>query len=276
MCRLFALRANQSTRAHESLLTASCSLLRQSACDGRGLCHDNGWGVGWYEQASPMRVRAAVAAQHDPNYRTVVEAVCASTLLAHVRLASVGGVSERNTHPFAHGPWLFAHNGTLQGFSEEPVRLRRLIPEASLRHIQGDTDSEHLFHYLLACLKPLSDSADREANADRVAEIVCEALCALVDLFPGSEADPTQLNLVLTNGETLIATRWGHTLFWLTRRGPAVVDMPVEPSPAYHVIAIASEPTTTESAWTEVPDRSVLLIRPDLSHALMPITRSAR
>jgi glutamine amidotransferase len=270
VCRLFAVRANQLTRVRESLLASPCSLLRQSGCDRHGLCHDNGWGLGWYEQGRPVRVRAAAAAQQDPRYRATAEALCASTALAHVRRASVGGVSEKNTHPFVHGPWLFAHNGTLQGFAVDATRLRRLIPDDLLRCVQGDTDSEHLFYYLLGRLGPVAEAADT------VAEVVRDSLHTLAGLFPGERASPTQLNLVLTDGATLVATRWGHTLFWLERRGAVVADGPVEPSPAYHAVAVGSEPTTTETGWAEVPDRSVLLVRPDLSHAITPITTPAR
>jgi predicted glutamine amidotransferase len=276
MCRLFALRANQLTRARESLLAAPCSLLRQSGGDRRGLCHDNGWGVGWYEEGWPVRERAAGPAQQDPRYRAVAEAVCASTALGHVRQASVGGVSEKNTHPFVHGPWLFAHNGTLQGFADDTARLRRLIPADLLRCVQGDTDSEHLFYYVLSRLGPVTEAADRGAAPDTVAEVVRGSVCTLAGLFPGTEAAPSQLNVVLTDGQTLVATRWEHTLFWLERRGAVAADGPVEASSAYHAIAIASEPTTTETAWAEVPDRSVLLIRPDLTHAITPITTPVR
>jgi predicted glutamine amidotransferase len=276
MCRLFALRANQITRVRESLVAAPCSLLRQSGGDRRGLCHDNGWGVGWYEEGRPVRELAAGPAQQDPRYRAVAEAVRASTALGHVRQASVGGVSEKNTHPFVHGPWLFAHNGTLQGFADDTARLRRLIPNDLLRCVQGDTDSEHLFYYLLGCLGPVAESADPGAAADFVAEVVRDSVRTLAGLFPGMEEAPSQLNVVLTDGQTLVATRWGHTLFCLERRGAAAADGPVEASPAYHAVAIASEPTTTEAAWAEVPDRSVLLIRPDLTHALMPIITPAR
>jgi glutamine amidotransferase len=270
MCRLFALCANQPTSVRESLLEAPCSLLRQSGCDRRGLCHDNGWGFGWYAHGRPERVRAAAAAQQDPRYRTAAESLCASTILAHVRRASVGGISERNTHPFIHGPWLFAHNGTLQGFADDADRLRRLIPAGLLRCVQGDTDSEHLFYYLLGRLGPAT------ATAETVAEEVRDALHTLAGMFPGDEASPTQLNLVLTDGETLVATRWGHTLFWLERHEAVAGDGPGEPSTTYHAVAVASEPTTTETGWAEVPDRSVLLIRPDLSHAITPVTTSAR
>jgi glutamine amidotransferase len=273
---MFALRANQPTHVRESLLESPCSLLRQSGCDRRGLCHDNGWGLGWYEQGRPVRERVAAAAQQDPRYRETAEALRASTILAHVRRASVGGVSERNTHPFVHGPWLFAHNGTLQGFAANADRLRQLIPADLLRCVGGDTDSEHLFYYLMGRLAAVTAAADRASAADAVAEAVRHAVHRLAGLFPGEEASPTQLNLVLTDGETLVATRWGHTLFWLERRGAADADGPVEPSPAYHAVAVASEPTTTEAGWAEVPDRSVLLIRPDLSHAITPVTTPAR
>lgn len=273
MCRLFALRANDVTKIYESLVRAPSSLLHQSVCDRRGQCHDNGWGIGWYEGRQPVRERGAASARDDPRYRAVAEAVRAETALGHIRKASVGSVSEANTHPFAHGSWLFAHNGTLEGFADHPDRLRRLIPPDLTHCIEGDTDSEHLFYYLLGRLGPLED---RDVIADSVRDVVHDAVRTLGDLFPGSQAAPSQFNLVLTDGRTMIATRWGHTLFWLQRHGAATPDGPADASTGYRAIAIASEPTTTDEAWVEVPERSILLVRPDLSHAITPIATRVR
>ena len=57
-----------------------------------------------------------------------------------------------NTHPFRHGGWTFLHNGTVPYFAELSgtraaggAARRRIAPA-----IAGGTDSEHLFHFILA------------------------------------------------------------------------------------------------------------------------------
>src|SRR5438105_385734 len=128
MCRLFALRARQPLPVKEALVLAPRSLLHQSCCDAQKEKHDNGWGIGYFTDGQVHRVRSPLAADQDPRYRELAATLVSATVLAHVRQASVGSVAERNSHPFLHGNWLFAHNGTLYGFGTAPQKLRELIP----------------------------------------------------------------------------------------------------------------------------------------------------
>jgi glutamine amidotransferase len=274
MCRLFALRAGQPGRVRGSLLSEPHSLLRQSCGDRRGICHGSGWGFGWYAARQPQRFRSARPAQEDPRYRTLAEELTGSTILAHVRLASAGSVAERNSHPFVHGRWMFAHNGTLFGFADDPERLKRLIPEHLRRAVEGDTDSEHAFFLVLARLEQALGGLDRPAEAGTVAAVLGDTIAALAELFPGQGEDLSQFNFLVTDGRILVASRWRHSLWWVERRGAGTVDGdgPVEGSPAYRAIAVASEPTTGE-AWSEVPERTLLRIGADLQCALTPLAR---
>lgn len=269
MCRLFAFRASHPTSARAALVTAGHSLLRQSCGDRRGECHSDGWGVGHFLGPQPTVTRSARPAATDPLYRQAAEEVAATTLLAHVRQASAGSVAERNCHPFRHGRWLFAHNGTLQGFAANPERLRRLVPDSLRGLIVGETDSEHAFYFVLGLLGP----AAGEADAVTIGRALAEAAARLAELFPGSAAEPTRLNFVLTDGRVLAASRWGHTLFRLERRGAPAPreDGPVRAAPDYRAVAIASEPTSPGEAWAEVPERTVLTVDEELRCALAPV-----
>jgi glutamine amidotransferase len=266
VCRLFAFRANQPTGARAALVTAAHSLLRQSCGDRRGECHADGWGIGHYLEAQPAVTLSTHPAASDPSYRALAEEVAATTLLAHVRQASAGGVAERNCHPFRHGPWLFAHNGTVQGFSAAPERLRELIPAHLRGFVGGETDSEHAFYFVLGLLGQAADAA----TAGRV---LAEAVARLADMFPGTEAGPTRLNFVLTDGRVLAASRWGHTLYRAERRGAPGPDEdgPAQASPDYRAVLIASEPTSSGEGWAEVPERTLLLVDEGLRCTLSPI-----
>src|SRR5581483_11165716 len=124
MCRMIAVHANAPTRVAGSLLLAPHSLTTQSCSDvEEGLCHQDGWGIGYYVDGQPRRVRSAKAALGDPQYKEKAESLASSTLLGHVRRASAGSVAVRNSHPFVRGRWMFAHNGTLQGFDLGRQRL---------------------------------------------------------------------------------------------------------------------------------------------------------
>jgi predicted glutamine amidotransferase len=249
MCRLFAVRADRPVSAEPALVSAPHALVRQSCCDLRGECHPSGWGIGYFVDGSPARVRSTRPASDDPKYIEASRTVVSPVLIGHVRQASVGRVSEANTHPFVHGRWLFAHNGTLQGFGDDPEPLRRLIRPGLRERIEGETDSEHLFHFLLGRIERKS-----RLDAGVLAGVVGEALREVAGRYSGTAEEPTRLNVVLTDGDHFLATRWGHSLHMTELPTPDVVAGDGRGT------AIASEPMTA-SGWSEVPDRHVVIVQ---------------
>lgn len=261
MCRFVAVAADRPVCLDPLLVSGPHALMLQSNCDRRGVCHDSGWGVGYFDAGRPRRVRSVRHAWADPAFRQTAAAVRTRVSIAHVRLATIGRVAERNCHPFEHDGWLFAHNGTLVGFAADPRPLLDLIPGPFRHGLDGETDSEHIFRLLLSRME------GPDSPPDAVAVVVRDTLRQLADLYPGSDADPTRLNVALTDGRTLIAARWGHWLHRLDQTGPG--PLAADDGPA-RAVAFASEPPT-DDAWEEVPDRTVVLVRPDLSTAVLPV-----
>jgi predicted glutamine amidotransferase len=70
-------------------------------------------------------------------------------MVAHVRAASVGEVSESNCHPFNFKNLLMAHNGGVEDFGKIKRHLREPLSDELYNWIKGQTDSEHIFAYLL-------------------------------------------------------------------------------------------------------------------------------
>ncbi len=273
MCRMFAVHASGVTCATGSLLSAPRSLVTQSCSDAEeGLCHQDGWGLGLFVDGQPNRIRSTLAAQGDEHYQHFAQTFAAPTLLAHVRRASAGSVALRNTHPFLFGSWLFAHNGTLQGFPEKREQLLNAIPNHLREKIEGDTDSELAFRFVLARLEKTCGSLTSVTDAPLAASAMAEAIRQLVKMFPDA-AEPSQFNFLLTNGRIVLASRWGHSLSWLERRGPdcPIADQPAAKRPDYRAVVIASEPTSTEP-WKDLPDRSLLAVNSDLTASIIPIT----
>ena len=267
MCRLFALRANQPTAAQGSLLLAPHSLSRQSLCDARNLSHDNGWGIGYYTEGQVQRVRSVDSAEANPRYRETAAAVLTTALLAHIRRASMGAVAIRNSHPFLHGRWLFAHNGTLFGFPEAHARLLERIPAHLGAVHRGRYGQRTRLLPAAGSTGATGGALDGQVKVEEVCHALADTVRTLEELCPGEGEERSQFNFVLTDGRVLAASRWRHTLCWLERRGPDAPfpDRPFDPRPDYHALALASEPTTDE-AWAEVPDRALFCIREDLSH----------
>jgi glutamine amidotransferase len=245
MCRQIAYLGEPITLSR-LLLEAEHALVVQSYAprhQEHGRVNADGFGVGWYApdaRALPARYRKPVPMWGDQTFANIAGAISSSAFLASVRNASPGlPVNEACTAPYTRDQWLFAHNGRIldwHGPDGVGVALRRRLSDASLSAIEGATDSEVLFGLIL-------DAIDTGAPAT---ETIAAVVRFTLDLSPGS-----RLNLLLTDGVTVIATACGDTLF--THRDDASV-------------VVASEPFDDSPAWQPAPDGSlVVATRTDLT-----------
>jgi len=265
MCRLYGFQANRPTRLECSLVEAQNALLSQSRLDQRGRANADGWGIAHYVAWQPMVERRTRAAFQDLEFSAAAQRIEATTVVAHVRAATVGGILPQNTHPFSHGPWVFAHNGTVSGFDTVGPFMLAEIPEAILEERRGTTDSEVVFLWLLAQMPRFGLDPDRTAaTEDAIVDLLRESTRRIVAMSHEAEAEePAKLNFMLTDGDHLVASRWGNTLWWTAREG--VTDCSVcslrhvDPTPGYRAVVVASEPITSEH-WREVPEGSLISV----------------
>ena len=162
-----------------------------------GVTHSNksGWGIAYYYDNDALLIKEPEPAADSPWIRFISEQQLQSDcVIAHVRLATIGTPSHRNTHPFkrelgghAH---IFAHNGTLKALHDE-------VDKAALRDLPiGETDSELAFCVLLQRMRELYQDTDSPE------------LAARVDCFTGFCHDMAKLgsaNFLYSDGEYLYA-----------------------------------------------------------------------
>ena len=206
--------------------------------------HKDGFGIAFFEGAG---VRLLVDAQ---SARTSAVAdmvrrfpIRSTNVIAHIRKATQGRVALENTHPFSRELWgrywVFAHNGDLRNFAP---RLH-----ASFRPV-GSTDSEAAFCWLM------QELAKAHASLPPVAELTA----TLRELVPAIAASGT-FNFMLSNGAAL----WAHCstrLSYLVRQHPfrharlqdddISVNFAELTAPTDRVAVVATEPLTTDEAWT--------------------------
>ena len=272
MCRLYGLHANEPTKVECTLAYAQNALLKQSLEDRSGKEHSDGWGIACYGNGIPSLERRDTAAHQDVFFAEAAERLYARTVVAHVRRATVGGPAITNTHPFTHGSWTFAHNGTVRAFDRVQPLLEREIPEQLLLERRGDTDSELAFLWILGRMLDEGmnpDDLDTDALGTEpgpLGDIVGRAVHRLAELsyVPGApDKKQSRLNFILTNGRVVIASRWRHTLFMLLREGIhdceicGIPHVHHSPDADYRAAIVASEPITHE-LWQEVVDKSVI------------------
>jgi predicted glutamine amidotransferase len=195
MCRLFGMSGgHEPVRATFWLLEAPDSLAQQSRRE------PDGTGLGVFdEDGRPVVCKQPIAAYEDQRFAQEAREVRSRTFVAHVRYASTGAVSAKNTHPFEQSGRLFAHNGVI---GDIPALERELGDAMSL--VLGDTDSERFFALITRESERAGDVGEGIA---RSARWVAEHLPVFA------------LNIVLIGPSELWALRYPdtHELFALER-----------------------------------------------------------
>jgi glutamine amidotransferase len=274
MCRLYGLQPTHPTRSACELLDTQNALIQQSREDARGLSNPHGWGMGHVAGGTTSCFRQVKPASESPDYRKEALGTEGTTVLAHVRRATVGDPDHANTHPFRHGAALLIHNGHVPAFDRVRPRLLDRLDADRRRSVRGTTDSEHVFALLLqlrdeAPGAPLHDVTRKAVHLvqDWVRAEAPDATAHAADAdFSGMSHDELEtvlgLNLLWTDGTTLGGARLNRTLWALQRDrvhtceicGRAHANPPK--ADAYRSTTLASERLTDED-WTEVPNGSV-------------------
>ncbi|MBX7266650.1 ergothioneine biosynthesis protein EgtC [Micromonospora sp. Llam7] len=214
----------------ELLFDPPHSLLRQSWAPrdmrGGGTINADGFGVGWYPDGGlPVRYRRAQPIWSDPTIAELAAVTSAGAVLAAVRSATVGmAVVDAAAAPFAEGRWLFSHNGVVRGWPDSVVPLAAALPVRDLLTLDVSTDSALLWALVRARLRA-------GVGPGRA---VAETVTSVAEVAPGS-----RLNLLLTDGHTVVASVAGHALSLRTT--------PLS-------VLLASEPHDDEPGWREVPE----------------------
>ncbi|MGH3326896.1 MAG: ergothioneine biosynthesis protein EgtC [Streptomycetales bacterium] len=218
-----------------------------------GTVNADGFGVGWYVPGDPVpaRYRRAVPIWADPSFDDLVRVTRSGCVLAAVRSATPGTARDESAAaPYAAGPWLFSHNGSVAAWPGSVAALAAGLAPEALLDIEARCDSAFLWALVKARL--LEGTPPGEALA-----AVVSAVTALT---------PARLNLLLTDGSTVAATTYGDTLSY--RVGPdGALVVASEPDDAGSAsrpddAGSASQPDDAGSAsqpWIDVPDRRVVV-----------------
>lgn len=277
MCRLYGLQATHPTEVDCALLDAQNALIAQSEQDTRGLSNPHGWGMGHVVGGTTSCFRQMQPAFESPAYRKNATQIEGTTILAHVRRATVGEPTQVNTHPFRHGPALLIHNGHVPAFEAVRPRLLDRLSNKHQRSIHGDTDSEHIFALLLQLHEEAPEAPLHAVTRNAVhlvqswvetahPNVETGPTSADVEALPHAEQIPMLgLNLLWTDGDTLAGVRLNRTLWSLRRQsvpscsvcGSPLADPPDDTD--YASTVFASERITGDD-WAEVPNGSVFSV----------------
>jgi glutamine amidotransferase len=196
-----------------------------------GDANPDGYGVAWYEpgRPTPHRHRSPTPIWDDPTLADLADRADATAVVGAVRLASPGSpVEESGNAPFVAERFAWSLNGVVDGWHDGVgEELRRRVSPRRRSGIAGVTDGEALFALAL-------DAVDDGAT---VADALANVMATVGARTTG------RLNVLFTDGDELVATAYGNSLFTLDDAESVVV---------------ASEPLDDDRRWRHVPDRSLV------------------
>src|ERR1700744_1334631 len=185
-----------------------------------GLMNADGWGVGFFDGATPRRWRSAAPLWGDVSFDSIAPALRSHCVVAAVRSATVGMPIEASaTAPFTDGRWLLSHNGVVD---------RGVLPV----------------------------SADAESTCDSAvlaALIFTRGLGVLGQSAGGVAPAPqnARWTLLAASVSRLLATTWGDTLAILRRDdGVVIASEPYDDQPGWedvpdrHLVEVTTDQVT--------------------------------
>jgi len=226
MCRHFAWLGHPRT-LDQLFLQPSYGLPRQAArprWQQIELVNRDGFGAGWFtEEGLAVHYRRVGPVEADPDFPALACSVSGGCVIGAVRGASPGmPLEEKATAPFTNGSALLSLNGHLN----VALTLPLLAPGYA---VESTCDAA-----LLAAL--LWQRLDQGMGLETA---VVELLRDVTALDPNA-----CLNMMATDGTTIVATAWRETLCYRVQEDG---------------IMVASEPHDDEPGWIKVEDRRVVV-----------------
>ncbi len=277
------------------LYCAENSLVRQSV-GPRLMSQLNiaGFGVVAWDALStepdrPYVYRTPAVPAFDRNLKALAEKVKTTSAIAHIRGVTYDSreiVGPQNLHPFRFqdAPVVLAQNGDLFGFDELRYDIVEIIGPELARCVESTNDTEWIYALVLSRLPdPFG-----QATAEQLVAATEEALVILRELRDVHEIHTqSPVNLVVGNGNSLVATRFCFDYGWYPDDGSFFADerefdyttlwyaLGASFSPADDgwdvrfgsqtaAALVASEPLRRDtSGWLEAPEYAMLVIERD-------------
>jgi predicted glutamine amidotransferase len=241
----------------------------------------DGFGVGWYVPElnyEPITFVSVNPAWNNRNLRSMAPKVKTDCMIAHVRAASVGDVSESNCHPFQYKNLLMAHNGGVEDFGKIKRYIRNPLSDELYNWIKGQTDSEHLFAFMLNELFKNHKSVSPEAVVDSFERMFREVKRLMAEHGIKEEA---YLNMVFTNGLFLVGSRYCTnpkeeplTLYhsegsrFVVEDGVTRMEAPEDDD---HAVLVVSEKLSDDPSWTMIPANHFVIVEQSLNVRIRPV-----
>jgi glutamine amidotransferase len=211
MCRFSALLSKNPVPLQTLLNEPTNSLVSQSYCAKESVSGINadGFGLGWYNRElspNPGVFKSILPAWNDENLLNLTSKISSHCFIGHVRASTVGNVNYANCHPFSYNQYLFAHNGTIQGFDAIKRPLIQMLPDELLKNVKGQTDTEYFFALMCKFLP-------KDSSLEGAKDAIIKTIQTVKSLQCENNVEVcSRLNLIFTDGNYLIATKYSSKI----------------------------------------------------------------
>ncbi len=163
MCRMIAVLGHLKKNETEKILNSFSKMsqgkyeLNELNTKKAKFKHDSGWGVVYKEKNKYSLYKSTHPSWKDKNLK---EFFNKKIFLLHARKAVIGSKKIANTHPFRKKykgkEWFFCHNGTIKDNLQQ------------YKNLEGNTDSEKFFLYLLKNLNKKKQISSIESSIEKL------------------------------------------------------------------------------------------------------------
>lgn len=193
MCELFGVSARKRIPVNDQL----------KEFFSHSVHHANGWGMAVFYENSVSLEKEPVQANKSSYLRERLrQPIAVKNMIAHIRLATKGGMEYGNCHPFVlrdnHDRcWTLAHNGTIFDYpAHDPYVCRQ----------EGSTDSERILYFLVDQVDRRQTELGRGLTKSERFHLLDGLVC---DMAAGNK-----LNLLIYDGELMyVHTNYANSLY---------------------------------------------------------------
>ena len=218
MCELFGISSTKKVRVNEYL----------KEFFSHSVEHPHGWGMAaFYEGVASIEKEPIQALKSSYLKERLRHKIEVSTMIAHIRLATVGSMDYENCHPFVRQDnygrrWTLAHNGTM---FDAPALNPYFYGQ------EGQTDSERLLYYFIDKINKKQKSLRRRLTEQKRVEVF--------DGLIGGIAAGNKTNLLFYDGSVMyVHTNYRDSLYYATEQD---------------AVLFATVPLSDKQEWKAVP-----------------------
>lgn len=266
MAKLFGCLLNEAQRVPDALYPYR-EVLRVSEAES-----PFGWGIAHQFHGD---VLAKLRPRHvgGIDFFSKVRDIRAQALVGDVRRLDMGRTVPENTQPFRFRHWICAHRGAIARFEQVRPWLLSSIPNFLRRNIKGVTDSELLFHLLLAFLYDDGLLDVVEPPTELLARAMRNTFRTVERFVGDAGGGESELNLLITNGRVMGLSAHSAPAYYTTLHGITDCALCRQPPDAYSdeprrvdhenvkLALLLTDPPEDQdiSAFTRVDPRTILL-----------------